>query len=432
MPQYEHWYKLDNAAIIVPASTQGADTRVYRLSVELTEKVDPGTLQKALDNTIIEFPHFQVVLRKGLFWYYLDETREQPKVQPDVLPALSQLYVPGRRNLLLRVLYWQNHISLEMFHVLADGTGAFVFFKDLLCRYLCMRYKIEYTSESDSSSSYDKRTNAFGQYYTRGVQAPKRHNTLRDTLFRRAFWLHGIADDDLRSHLVEGAVSAAAFIAAAHRYHVTATVLTAGLYIEAVLPTMSLLDRKKDIVLSIPVNLRKYFPSDTTRNFFGVINVRYHAAEYDGTLEGILQTVGSSVHEQLQPENLDYTMNSYSKLEHNLAARMVPLLLKEPALHQAARMAGRSVTCTISNLGVIHMPDPLASRVKEFSAFMAAPNMQITIASYGDRMTFGAASALKTHTVLMNFFRRLQTLGMHVTISSNDYDVHQKKTAERA
>ena len=35
------WYQLDNAAKIVPSTTGGADTRVFRITCELKEDVDP-------------------------------------------------------------------------------------------------------------------------------------------------------------------------------------------------------------------------------------------------------------------------------------------------------------------------------------------------------------------------------------------------------
>ena len=43
------WYKIDNAAKIVPSTAVGTDTRVFRLTCELYEDVDERTLQKALD-----------------------------------------------------------------------------------------------------------------------------------------------------------------------------------------------------------------------------------------------------------------------------------------------------------------------------------------------------------------------------------------------
>ena len=63
------WYELDNNAKIVPSTTKGSDTRVFRITCELKEEVNGALLQHALDRTVPDFPHFASVLRKGLFWY---------------------------------------------------------------------------------------------------------------------------------------------------------------------------------------------------------------------------------------------------------------------------------------------------------------------------------------------------------------------------
>ena len=64
MEKRANWYELDNAAKIVPSTAKGANTRVFRLTCELTEKVDEDMLQRALDDTVLEFPFFNCVLHK--------------------------------------------------------------------------------------------------------------------------------------------------------------------------------------------------------------------------------------------------------------------------------------------------------------------------------------------------------------------------------
>ena len=61
MEKRANWYELDNAAKIVPSTAKGANTRVFRLTCELKEEVDPEVLQQALDDTIEEFPFFNCV-----------------------------------------------------------------------------------------------------------------------------------------------------------------------------------------------------------------------------------------------------------------------------------------------------------------------------------------------------------------------------------
>ena len=103
MPAQQNWYKLDNVAKIIPSSVEGADTRVFRLTCELKEAVDPGILQTALERTMPEFPFMGCCLRRGVFWYYLDGCSEKPVVVSDDQPALSSLYMRGQRTLLFRL-----------------------------------------------------------------------------------------------------------------------------------------------------------------------------------------------------------------------------------------------------------------------------------------------------------------------------------------
>ena len=133
------WYELDNNAKIVPSTTKGSDTRVFRITCELKEEVNGALLQHALDRTVPDFPHFASVLRKGLFWYYLDSSNIHAVVQQENKPACAPIYWDGRRRLLYRVNYYRRRINLEMFHVLTDGTGAFDFLRAIVCNYALMR-----------------------------------------------------------------------------------------------------------------------------------------------------------------------------------------------------------------------------------------------------------------------------------------------------
>lgn len=60
------WSQLDNTAKIVPSTTSGSDTRVFRITCELKEEVDPDILQSAVTAAAADFPHFSSVLKRGL------------------------------------------------------------------------------------------------------------------------------------------------------------------------------------------------------------------------------------------------------------------------------------------------------------------------------------------------------------------------------
>lgn len=413
------WYELDNAAKIVPSTAHGSNTRVFRISCELKEKVDGQLLQQALDEVITEFPFFNCVLKKGLFWYYLEEINIKPIVYEDNKPACISIYFPGRKNLLYRVNYFGKRINLEMFHVLADGTGAFMFFKNLIAEYLVLAHNLEKVEiKEDISSVEEKNDDAFKQFYERqkGLKQLKQMSSVK------AYQLKGEKDENLLPHMVEGTVSSKKMVEIAHKYNTTVGILCVAIYIGACIDKMSVKEKSRPVCVSVPVNLRQFFPSDTARNFFGVINVKYYAKDYDGTLDSIINKVKASFEEQLRPENVANTMNSYGALEHNIAIKVMPLFLKDIGIHFFDSMAKSGVTTSISNLGQIKMPQELCQYIDKFSAFMTAPSQQICISSFGDKMVFGEVSPYKTHQIMLNFFRRLTSMDVEVEVSTNDYD----------
>ena len=419
MENSNNWYKLDNAAKIVPSTAKGANTRVFRLTCQLTEQVDEDILQQALDEIIEEFPIFNCVLRRGLFWYYLEESNLREIVEEENTPACMPLYIPGRKNLLYRVNYYNNRINLEMFHVLADGTGAFMFFKNLLTRYIVIKHGIDADIKpTDEFSIEEKNVDAFTDFYSK----QKGLKQLKEMRSVKAYQIGGEIDDNLLPHLIEGTISAKKFLDIAHEYNTTVGVMCVAVYIRAIIQGMNRAQSRKHIVISVPVNLRQYFKSGTSRNFFGVINIDYDPAEYDGQMSSIINKVDKDFKEKLSQENIEKTMNSYAALEHNIGIKMIPLPLKDLGIGYFDRTAKKGITSSMSNLGQIKMPEEVADYIQGFSAFMTAASQQITVCSYKDRLTFGECSPYKTHKSMLNFFRCLTEMGLEVELGTNDYD----------
>ena len=415
----KNWYKLDNAAKIVPSTARGANTRVFRLTCELKEKVEKDMLQIALDETIDEFPFFNCVLHRGIFWYYLEDSDLRPVVELEHTPACMPLYIPGHKNLLYRVNYFDKRINLEMFHVLADGTGAFMFFKTLIIRYLQLKHSLsEDIKPVDEFSVEEKNVDAFTDNYSK----QKGLKQLKEMSSVKAYQVSGELDENLLPHLLEGTVSSSKFLQLAHKHNTTVGVLCVAIYIKAAILSMNRGQKKRHVVVSVPVNLRQFYHSGTARNFFGVINIDYDPANYDGNLNTIIEPVDKAFKEKLSAENIEKTMNSYSALEHNLAVKVVPLPIKDFTIGRFDAAAKKGVTTSMSNIGRIKMPKEVEEYIDRFSAFMTASSQQVTVCSFGDKMTFGEASPYKTHRVMLNFFRCLSEQGIEVELGSNDYD----------
>ncbi|WP_019159290.1 hypothetical protein [Brevibacterium senegalense] len=134
------WVRLDNASNIFLAAWTDADPKVFRITAEVDDDIDPALLQQALDATFDRYPLYHAVLRRGIFWYYLQDSDLRPTVTPDLRHTCAPLHHPDRKELLFRVVHHHRRISLEVFHALSDGTGALWFLTDLLTAYLALRH----------------------------------------------------------------------------------------------------------------------------------------------------------------------------------------------------------------------------------------------------------------------------------------------------
>ena len=127
------WRRLDNAAKIFPPTSNKQDTKVFRFACRLKEDIEPEILQEALNKTMKTFPLYASIIKKGLFWYYFENSRLKPLVEEEAKPLCSALYHEDRKNLLFQVSYYKKRINLEIYHALTDGVGALQFLKSLVC-----------------------------------------------------------------------------------------------------------------------------------------------------------------------------------------------------------------------------------------------------------------------------------------------------------
>ena len=99
----ENWYKVDNVAKVFLATADKRDTRTLRVSCTLWEDIDAKTLQEAVESAIQIRPQFQVRIRRGIFWHYMEDTDLLPIVEEEHGRICPQLYVPGHAMLHYKV-----------------------------------------------------------------------------------------------------------------------------------------------------------------------------------------------------------------------------------------------------------------------------------------------------------------------------------------
>ena len=141
---------------------------MFRFYCELKEEVKEEILQEALNQTIQKYPVFLSVMRKGLFWHYLEKSELRPVVREEYKEPCSNLYVRDKKTLLFEVTYYKKRINFEVFHALTDGTGATEFLRELVKNYLYLIHE-EDLEPVELSNQYltvkDQEDDSFSRYY---------------------------------------------------------------------------------------------------------------------------------------------------------------------------------------------------------------------------------------------------------------------------
>ena len=404
----DRWYKLDNVAKIFPMTETKNDPKVFRFACELNYEVDKEVLQMALGLTIKDYPIFKSVLKKGFFWYYLEESDIEPLVSLEDKTPCSPL-----DPLLFRVMYFKKRISVEVNHTLTDGTGVLLFLRSLVSNYLSLKYDIHDVYIDDVSSIHSKSLDSFQKYYKSNskIQKQKYKNAtykIKDVRY---------AKEDLK--VIEGICNTKKVLSIAKSYNVTLTVYLTSVLIKSILMEMSLKERKKEIVIQVPVNLRKYFPSETVRNFFNVIVIKYKSHRESIDFDDIIKSVDKQFKENLKKENLSVRMNSYSIFENILLIRLIPRVIKDFFLSLAFDIASKHHTMTLSNLGIVSMPEEYHKYINLFDVFSSTADIQCCMCSYLDNLVISFTSHFVSANIEKNFFHELNINDVEIKINTN-------------
>ena len=412
------WDRLDNTAHLFPVIAGESMTNVYRISVTLTEPVLPEYLQEALDIVLPKFDGFNLRLRQGIFWYYFEENgKPAPKVREEHRFPCRYIRPNKNRSYLFRVTYYKCRINLEVFHVLTDGMGGLNFLRELTYQYLRLvhpelRDKVGDFLSSDTSMN---REDSFLRNYKK--KAAKGYQT------QKAYLIRGEMLPPGEFGVMHGYMQIPELKKVCRSYGVSINEYLVGAYVWSVYTEcMHSVPQKRPIRIAVPVNLRPYFNSITTKNFFVIVSAEFMPEERNYTFPEVLQIVRDSLKSQINREHLEELFSYNVSNQKNLLARMVPLFLKNIAMRQVYRTSALANTATVTNIGNITVAEEYAPYVEMFHAYLAVSKGQHvkgTVCSYGETLVFSFSYDLVDTGVQRGFFRRLTADGVAVEIESN-------------
>lgn len=413
------WMRLDNAALIFPAIRSSRWANTFRLSVSLSEEVDPALLEQAVADLMPRFPSLYTRLGRGLFWYFLEQVKAAPKVQPEYAFPLTHMSASEQRRCCFRVLYYENRIAAEFFHVLTDGSGGLIYLKTLTARYLELKYGINVSiekgvldykaipSEAELEDAFQKVSGAYPM------------SRREDTAYR----LKGRMDASGRMHIITGLIKTEDLRQAARSRGTTVTGFLSAVMAQTIMEIQAChvkTARQKPVKITVPVNLREIFHRETLRNFSLVLNVGADPKLKDYSCEDLCREYNHQIALESAPEKMAARVAANVLPQRSLAIRLAPLPLKNIIMRSIYRSIGERKGCiNISNLGRVEVPEEMKDYVERFDFIIGVqisyPN-NCSVASYGETTYINMIRNIRESELERRFFTRLVRMGIPVMI----------------
>lgn len=341
------WYMPDDAAKIYPISMKHGQMAMFRISFYLVDRIVPELLQMALNFTIKRFPSFAVTVKKGFFWHYLDSTKRRYKACLERDVPCRPLNVSNTASQSFRVLYYQKRISVEFFHMITDGTGGLNFLKTLTAEYL---HLLGVKSDDEGimkRSEIPTLEEAANEFYR--TEASEKSGGFVDSAAKQ---MSGKLSKVKPCQVLHFRMDANELkqVAKARGATITAYILS-KMFLAGKFATD---ETNGTINIQVPVNMRKFYPSKTVRNFSLYCGIRLPIAQIEDDTE-----LTSAISEQLKIKASREAMSAMMKSTKKMvsALRYIPLCIKSPVAKIVYGFMGDVIfSNTLSNLGVVNMP----------------------------------------------------------------------------
>lgn len=410
------WFPLDDAAKIYPLSMEHGRMSVFRLSVYLKQPVIPELLQMALNFTIKRFPSFATTIKRGFFWHYLDTAKRRFCAEPERDIPCQPLKVSGSGSQSFRVLYNHNRISVEFFHVLTDGTGGCIFLKALTAEYL----RLTGVSIPQDETLWDLHAVPAVEEFENAFARVPRSGAASGFIDKPAVQMNGRLSEIKPCRVVHFKMDAAKLKAAALKYQATVTVyLLALLFLAGKAATDEL---QGTASIQVPVNMRKFYPSKTVRNFSMYCGIRL-PIEAIANPSAVIAEIDKQLKEKASKKAMDEMLTATEKMVDMM--KYIPLAIKQPAAKLVYGFLGDQIfTNTLSNLGVIKLPPAMEEHIESMDFLLGTAitnRAACAVITAGNTATLSITKMTADPTFEERLYELLTADGIGITAQGSEF-----------
>ena len=409
-----NWFPLEDSGKIYPMSMEHGKMAIFRLSAYLKEDVVPEILQMALTFTIKRFPTFATTVKKGVFWHYLDTTKGHFSIYEEMEEPCQPLKVSRSGSSSFRVIYFQNRISVEFFHVLTDGKGGMVFLNALVCEYL----RLLGVNISVKEGLWDINDTPTLKEVVNEFDMVEHSENASGLINKRSLQMNGKLTDTRPNQIIHFKMNYRDLKKASTKYNVTITAFVLSLMFIAIKSSIDHL--KGDVTIQVPINMRKFYQSETVRNFTLYCGIRLDLQQIT-TLEEITKLVMEQLIAKGSKEKMGEMLTATNRLVN--AIRFVPRIIKMPFANRLYGFLGdQAFTSTLSNIGLVKLPEEYNKYIDSMDFVLGtAPNNRAIcgLITYNETSTLSISKTTKDPSFEDSIYRLLKEEEIDVKIEGS-------------
>ena len=461
------WYELDAFAKTYSSIISEGRTTCFRLSALFSENIDLEILQNVVISLDKKYPFYNSELKKGIFWNYLQQKKTHFIIEEEKTYPCTDI----QKDNPLRIIYFNNKLSIEIAHFLTDGKGAALFFQDLIEEYLEKRYFLEnfekdkknnliYKTEKKKEIKIEKINKIinFGKKINKnekdfenkkseknffektreilgndnGLKNPQKNEYVdlyekymrkvsKETTIKSAFHLPMKILEKGQYHITTGEIDVESLKEESKKYGTTIGKYLLSVYFKILLDRYS--QAKNPIVIGVPVDLRKIFEETTYRNFFINITPSMDASLGAYSLSEIITYLDNYF--ALKITKKEFYKSIYKAMNpiQNIIIKSVPYLIKRIFFPFIFDYYGeRGYTTGFSNLGIFKVNKKYEKYLKGFR-FLPPPSkrckIKMGVVSDFNKVYVNFGNLTANYDIERDFFVYLRKRGIKSKIITN-------------
>lgn len=361
------WQKLDNAATIFPLMSGKHSQNNFRMQVTLSSPVDKYALERAINAVLPRFEQYDVTLKGGFIWYRFERAAEPVKVGDVEDWGMSPLPLFKKGGRTFRFNVQGKDIYADFFHAMGDGAGTGEFLKAVVFEYLkeigCPVQAEDKVITPSTPVDPGESEDAFHKYYK---PLPLKELEVKSMQGSKAFHIEGTRWEDHGTQCVQYTLPSHEVLALCHSIGCTVTEYLGAAFAMAVYDGMIRGKRKKTraIQLFMPINLRRFFPSATLKNFSLFSRVKIPTST-PPTMEGCIKIIHECLKRDTDKALLQKKICTTVRAEVLGVMQIIPRALKRLCLNFVNLFFGKGKkTATFSNVGIVKLPESMRPYVE--------------------------------------------------------------------